>query len=201
MKNITKKFPLNGTFKRNKRKAKKKEHDPNKGLRKLFIDEIQDIYKVEKALTKAFPKMIKNATAVLLVEALIGHLEATQKHVTKLEGAFPFTGEKSESKKCKAMSYLIKDARSIMKGTEDGKVRDAAIISAVQKIEHYEIATYGTLCSFANALGETEASLLLHEILIEEKAVNERLSELAELGINAEAVADNLSVSEQKQLA
>ena len=201
MKDITKQLPQNGTFKRNKRKAKKKEHDPNEGLRKLFIDEIQDIYRSEKALTKVFPKMIKNATAVLLVEALIGHLEATQKHVTKLEGAFTFTGEKSESKKCKAMSCLIKDARSIMKGAEDGKVRDAAIISAVQKIEHYEIATYGTLCSFANALGETEASLLLHEILIEEKAVNERLSELAELGINAEAVADNLSVSEQKQLA
>jgi len=201
MKDITKQFPLNGAFKRNKRKAKKKDHDPNKGLRKLFIDEIQDIYRAEKALAKAFPKMIKNATAVLLVDALIGHLEATQKHVTKLEGAFPFTGEKWESKKTKVMSCLIKDARSIIKGTEDALVRDAAIISAVQKIEHYEIATYGTLCSFANALGETEASILLHEILTEEKAVNERLSELAELGINAEAVADNLSVSEQKQLA
>ena len=93
MKDITKQFPLNGAFKRNKRKAKKKDHDPNKGLRKLFIDEIQDIYRAEKALAKAFPKMIKNATATELVEALTAHLEVTKKHVTRLESVFSSIGE------------------------------------------------------------------------------------------------------------
>jgi ferritin-like metal-binding protein YciE len=200
MKDITKQLPLNGTLKKHRRKAEKKEHGLAKGLHKLFVDELQDIYRSEKALAKAIPKMIKNVTALPLVEALTGQLELAKNNVTILEEAFAFIDEKTESKKCRTMSCLIKNARSVMKETDDGMTKDAAIISAILKVSYYKTATYVTLCSFAEALGENGIAVLLNEILSQAKAANERISGLTKFSINAEAAPGDLSVTEQKQL-
>jgi ferritin-like metal-binding protein YciE len=158
------------------------------GLRALFVNELKDIYWAEKALTKAIPKMIENASTDELVKALTGHLAVTKEHVLRLDKVFSTIGEKAEAKKCEAISGLIKEAEEIMADTKKGMVRDAGIILAGQKVEHYEIATYGTLCCFAKTLGETEAGALLHETLNEEKEADEKLTEIAESFVNAEAV-------------
>lgn len=163
--------------------------DAAQGLRDLFIDELKDIYWAEKALTKALPKMVKNASSEELVTALKEHLLVTQQQVTRLEQVFEIIGEKAQAKKCLAMEGLINEAQEIMESTEVGVVRDAGIISAGQKVEHYEIATYGTLCSFAKTLGEDEAATMLAQTLGEEKEADEKLSEIAESAINVEAAA------------
>lgn len=167
-------------------KGVKAKPDAAQGLRDLFVDELKDIYWAEKELTKAIPKMIKNATADELVEALTGHLEETKTHVTRLEEVFSSIGEKAVAKKCEAMAGLTKEAGEIMEDTEQGVVRDAGIILAGQKVEHYEIATYGTLASFARTLGEEEAASLLEETLNEEKDADEKLSEISD-SINVDA--------------
>lgn len=160
-------------------------------LMKLFEDELKDIYWAEKALTKALPKMIKNATAPELVEALQNHLEETEGHVTRAEQVFEVLGKKATAKKCEAMAGLIKESEEIMSDTEKGAMRDAGIISAGQKVEHYEIASYGTLRTFAETLGLTEAVELLEETLNEEKAADEKLTEVAESSINMEAAGED----------
>jgi len=164
--------------------------DAAKGLRDLFVDELKDIYWAEKELTKAIPKMIKNATSDDLVEALTGHLEETKTHVSRLEEVFSSIGEKVEAKKCEAMAGLTKEAGEIMEATQAGVVRDAGIILAGQKVEHYEIATYGTLASFARILGEDEAADLLEDTLNEEKAADEKLSEISD-SINLDAADED----------
>ena len=180
------KFSKNGNGKRKNITAIKEKPDVAKDLRDLFEDELKDIYWAEKELTNAIPKMIKNATTDELVEALTGHLEETKKHVTRLEEVFKSIGKKAVAKKCETMTGLVKEAEEIMKKTEKGVVRDAGIILAGQKVEHYEIATYGTLSSFAKTLGENEAVALLEETLNEEKRADEKLSEISD-SINAEA--------------
>ncbi len=130
--------------------------------------------------------MISNASASELVEALTNHLDETKNQVKRLDEVFSTIGEKAVAKKCDAMAGLTKEGEDMMKETEAGAVRDAAIISAAQKIEHYEIATYGTLASFARVLGEDEAAQLLETILEEEKNADQVLSELSE-SINIEA--------------
>lgn len=157
------------------------------GLRELFVDSLKDIYWAEKALTKALPKMAKNATTPGLVTALEDHLAVTEEQVTRLERVFETIGEKAQAKKCDAMDGLIKEAEGIMEETEPGAVRDAGIISAGQKVEHYEIATYGTLCAFAETLGETEAKELLGQTLEEEKQADMLLTKNAYNDINFEA--------------
>jgi len=157
------------------------------GLRKLFIDELKDIYWAEEALVKAIPKMINNASSTELIGALEDHLAVTEKQVMRLDEVFRSIGEKTSAKKCEAMAGLVKEAEEMMKEMEEGVVRDAAIISVAQKVEHYEIASYGTLVSFANTLGETDAAELLEETLNEEKRADETLSEIAMSSINAEA--------------
>jgi ferritin-like metal-binding protein YciE len=157
------------------------------GLRSLFVDELKDIYFAEKALIKAIPKMIQNATAMELTHALTGHLEETKKQVTRLEKVFSLIGEKAEGKKCEAITGLIKEAEEIMGATEKGMVRDAGIILAGQKVEHYEIATYGTLRIFARTLGEDAAADLLDETLGEEKSADQKLTEIALAFVNDEA--------------
>ncbi|MNJ86387.1 hypothetical protein D3C87_38810 [compost metagenome] len=157
------------------------------GLRELFIDELKDIYWAEKALTKALPKMVKNATSEELVVALKDHLEVTETHVERLEQVFEAIGEKAAAKKCDAMEGLISEAEDIMKDTEEGVVRDAGIISAAQKVEHYEIASYGTLVSFANILGESDAAKLLGKTLNEEKEADQTLTDIAVSSINLDA--------------
>ncbi|MBK7681810.1 MAG: ferritin-like domain-containing protein [Bacteroidetes bacterium] len=156
-------------------------------LMKLFEEELKDIYWAEKALTKAIPKMIKNATSEDLIDALENHLEETEQQIVRVEQVFEFLGKKAVAKKCEAMEGLIKEAVSIMEECEEGAMCDAGIISAGQKIEHYEIASYGTLCQFAETLGLEEAVTLLAATLDEEKAADEKLSEVAMNAINVEA--------------
>lgn len=157
------------------------------GLRELFVDSLKDIYWAEKALTKALPKMAKNATSQDLITTINDHLAVTEEQVTRLEQIFDLIGEKASAKKCEAMEGLIKEGESIIEETQEGPVRDAGIIAASQKIEHYEIATYGTLAAFAHTLGEDEALDLLQQTLDEEKEADTLLTEVAYNNINFEA--------------
>lgn len=161
------------------------------GLRELFVDSLKDIYWAEKALVKALPKMAKNATSQNLIDAINNHLTVTQGQVTRLEQVFASVGEKATAKKCDAMEGLIKEGEGIMEETEVGAVRDAGIIAASQKIEHYEIATYGTLAAFAKTLGEEEAVSLLVETLNEEKEADVTLTEAAYNTINFDATEED----------
>ncbi|MGN6532865.1 MAG: YciE/YciF ferroxidase family protein [Ginsengibacter sp.] len=158
------------------------------GLRDLFEDELKDIFWAEKALTKAIPKMIKNASSEDLINALENHLEVTKGHVERCEQIFDQLGMPARGKKCEAMAGLTKEAEEIMENTEEGIVRDAGIISAAQKVEHYEIASYGTLCAFAKTLGEKEIANLLEQTLNEEKEADDTLTKIAEASINEEAM-------------
>jgi ferritin-like metal-binding protein YciE len=174
---------------RGKVKAKSSAAD---GLRELFVDSLKDIYWAEKALVKAMPKMAKNATTPKLVESLNEHLLVTQEQVKRLEMVFESIGEKATAKKCEAMDGLIKEGQSIMEETEPGAVRDAGIIAASQKIEHYEIASYGTMAAFARTLGENEALELLEQTLLEEKDADATLTDAAYHTINFDAAADEV---------
>lgn len=156
-------------------------------LMKLFEDELKDIYWAEKALSKAIPKMIKNATSQELRDALDSHLAETVNHITRVEQVFESIEKKASTKKCEAMEGLIEEAVAIMESCEAGAMCDAGIISACQKVEHYEIASYGTLRQFAETLGLTQAVSLLEETLNEEKAADEKLTEVAMRAINVEA--------------
>ena len=160
-------------------------------LRELFVDSLKDIYWAEKALVKALPKMAKNAETSALVKGIESHVKETEGQVERLEQVFDIIGEKAVAKKCDAMDGLIKEADSILEETKSGPVRDAGIIAACQKVEHYEIATYGTLCAFAKTLGETEAADLLHETLEEEKNADQTLTEAAYHDINFEAATED----------
>lgn len=159
-------------------------------LMKLFEDGLKDIYWAEKALTKALPKMAKKATSEELVKAIENHLTETEGQVARVEKVFDLLGIKPVAKKCDAMAGLIREAEEIMRETEEGAMRDAAIIMAAQKVEHYEIASYGTLGTFAKVLGIGAAARLLDEILREEKAADETLTDVAESTINIQAAAE-----------
>lgn len=156
-------------------------------LMNLFEDELKDIYWAEKELLKAIPKMIKNASSQELIDALSSHLGETENQVSRLEQVFESIDKKAVAKKCEAMEGLIKEAKEIMESCEAGAMCDAGIISAGQKVEHYEIASYGTLRQFAETLGLTKAVRLLEATLEEEKAADERLSNVATEVINIEA--------------
>lgn len=171
--------------KENKSSSSKSSAD---GLRELFVSSLKDIYWAEKALTKALPKMAKKAKSQNLIDAINDHLMVTEEQVTRLEQVFEIIGEKAVAKKCDAMEGLIKEGETIVEETESGPVRDAGIIAASQKIEHYEIATYGTLTAFAKTLGEDQAVELLYQTLEEEKAADITLTEAAYNTINFDAV-------------
>jgi len=175
----------------NSKNKEKSTSEKAQGLRDLFEDELKDIYWAEKELTNAIPKMIKNATSEELIEALTSHLKETKNQVDRLQQVFESVNVKAQEKKCEAMAGLVKEAIEIMESTAKGAVRDAGIISAGQKVEHYEIATYGTLASFARILGEDEAASLLEETLNEEKAADEKLSEISD-AINLDAANQDL---------
>lgn len=170
------------------KKFSKNEEGAAKGnsqLEKLFTDSLKDIYWAEKALTKALPKMQKAATTEELKAAIEKHIGETEGQVTRLEQVFNLFDKKPQAKKCDAMEGLIKEGESIVEETEDGTMtRDAGIIMAAQKVEHYEIATYGGLVQIAKTLGNEEAAGILQETLDEEKATDEGLSEIAEGSIN-----------------
>ncbi len=171
-------------------KNQQKKEELSSQLGKLFEDELKDIYWAEKALAKALPKMAKKATSEELVEAIETHLEETEEHVNRCEKIFKLLGKEPRGKKCEAMEGLINEAESIMEDTEEGVMRDAGIISAAQKVEHYEIASYGTLRTFAETLGLQEAVELLEATLNEEKKTDEMLTELAVSNINQEAAEE-----------
>jgi ferritin-like metal-binding protein YciE len=168
-------------------RAVKAKSSAAEGLRELFVDSLKDIYWAEKALTKALPKMAKNATSENLINTINDHITVTEEQVSRLEQIFESIGEKATAKKCEAMEGLIKEGESIMQETQQGPVRDAGIIGASQKIEHYEIATYGTLAAFAQTLGEDDALELLQLTLDEEKEADMLLTEVAYNNINFEA--------------
>lgn len=159
-------------------------------LMKLFEDSLKDIYWVEKTLTKALPKMKKNATAPELVEAIESHLAETEEHVQKVEQVFEILGKAARAKKCEAMAGLIKEAQEVMEECDEGAMRDAGIICSAQKVEHYEIASYGSLKTFASTLGLNDAAAILEEILEQEKAADGTLTEIAESTINVQAAAE-----------
>jgi ferritin-like metal-binding protein YciE len=160
------------------------------GLRELFVDQLKDIYWAEKALTKAIPKMIRQACHDELISALETHLEETVDQVTRCEKVFSLLNLKPQAKTCEAMKGLIEEATEIMSSMEEGSTRDAGIICAAQKVEHYEMATYGCLVAFARKLGETKAAAVLESILEEEKNADATLTEVAESAINEEATSE-----------
>ncbi|MBK0384355.1 ferritin-like domain-containing protein [Pedobacter sp. SD-b] len=158
---------------------------------KFFIEELQDIYWAETHLIKALPKMQKAATSTQLANAIEKHLIETKKHVETLENVFELLEEKAKAKKCEAMAGILEEANVIVNDTEkDTMTRDAGIILAAQKVEHYEIATYGTLRVFAQHMGHTEIYDLLSETLKNEKETDVALTKLAESFVNEEAVAE-----------
>lgn len=157
----------------------------------FFVDELKDIYWAEKHLAKALPKLKKASTSPELAAAFEKHTEETQEHVNKLEEVFSLLGEKASAKKCEAMEGLIAEAEGIIEDTEKGTmVRDAALILAAQKVEHYEIATYGTLKVFAENMGHTDVVNILTEVLENEKATDVALTEVAEGFINEQAAEE-----------
>lgn len=160
----------------------------NTQLENFFTDSLKDIYWAEKQLTKALPKMQKAATTEQLKEAIGEHITQTEEHVTRLEQVFELMNKKAQAKKCDAMEGLIKEGESIVEETEDGTMtRDVGIICAAQKVEHYEIATYGSLVQLAKTMGMNEAAGILAETLEEEKETDQGLTEIAENNINWEA--------------
>lgn len=173
--------------------AKKASTNAGKGagntqLEKFFSDALKDIYWAEKHLAKALPKMHKAATTNELKSAINEHLAQTKEHAVRLEQIFEMMGKRAVAKKCEAMEGLLKEGDSIVEETEDGTMtRDVGIIMAAQKIEHYEIATYGGLVQLAKVLGMEEAAEIFATTLQEEKDTDSGLSNIAENNINWEA--------------
>jgi ferritin-like metal-binding protein YciE len=159
-------------------------------LRKLFIDELRDAYHAEKQLTKALPKLAKASTDPALRKAFETHLGETQRHVKRLEQAFEALDETAKTKVCSGMVGIIEEGTELVKNGEKGAALDAGLIAGAQRAEHYEMAAYGSLMAWAKVLGEEDVLELLEATLEEEKAADEKLSQLAEGGIN-EAAADD----------
>ncbi|MES2848839.1 MAG: ferritin-like domain-containing protein [Bacteroidota bacterium] len=162
--------------------------DAAKQLKDLFEDGLKDIYWAEKALVKALPKMGKNATSPKLKKAITEHLAQTETHVQRLEACFEAIDKKAVAKKCDAMEGLLEEGKSILEETAPGDVRDAGIIAASQKVEHYEIATYGTLAAFAKVLDEKECLKNLLATLEEEKKCDLLLTSIADTTLNTAAL-------------
>jgi ferritin-like metal-binding protein YciE len=154
-----------------------------------FLDELRDAYDAEKQLTKALPKLAKAASAEELREAFESHLDETRGHVEKLEQVFASLDEKVRGKHCDGIAGIIEEGKSVMEEDFDDETMDACLIAAGQRAEHYEMAAYGTLVAWAKAMGHEEAAGLLEEILDEEKAADEKLTSLADGGINESAAA------------
>lgn len=156
-------------------------------LQKLFHDQLQDAYSAETQLVKALPKMVKAATSPELKSGFESHLRETHEQVERLKEVCTRLGCKTGSETCEAMEGLIEEGKEIIDMDIEGEVRDAGLIIAAQKVEHYEIALYGGLCALARELGEHEVSELLHQSLEEEKRTDQKLTELAESRINTQA--------------
>ena len=160
-------------------------------LEEFFHDELKDIYWAETHLVKSLPKMAKAASGEELKDAFTEHLTVTKEHVNRLDKVFELLGHKAEAKKCEAMDGILKEGESIIDDTKDGTAtRDAGLIMAGQKVEHYEIATYGALARVARSLGHDEVVKILESTLAEEKQADENLTQLAESSINEEAAEE-----------
>jgi ferritin-like metal-binding protein YciE len=157
-------------------------------MEELFVEELRDLYDAETQLTKALPKMAKAATSEELRNAFEEHLSQTENQVERLRRIFELSSEKPTGKKCAAMAGLIKEGDEMVSDTEETPVRDAGLIAAAQKVEHYEISGYGSARTHAELLGNDEAVRLLEETLREERETDEKLTELAQRLINVEAV-------------
>jgi ferritin-like metal-binding protein YciE len=170
----------------------------SEGLKELYIDELKDLYNAENQLIKALPKMAKAASSAELRQGFEKHLEQTRGHVQRLEKIFQSLDESPKGKTCKAMQGLVEEGAETMKEDLEGSVMDAALIGAAQRVEHYEIAAYGTVRAFAKELGETEHISLLTQTLEEEKETDEKLTELAE-DVNAQANAGEKPGEKQRE--
>lgn len=166
-------------------------------LHEMLVDEIKDLYHAEKQLTKALPKMARAATHDDLREAFEMHLEETREQITRLEEVFEALGEKVKAKPCPGMAGIIEEGNDTMQEDAEGAVMDAALIAAAQRAEHYEIGAYGTCAEWARLLGLDEVVSLLETTLEEEKAADQKLTELAESEINQAAVAEGQSEDEE----
>lgn len=158
-----------------------------KTIEELFVHELSDIYSAEKQLTKSLPRLARAATEPKLVEAFKLHLEETQGQIERIDQIVELLGIKLKRIKCAAMEGLVEESREVIDEIEEGPVRDAALIGGAQKVEHYEIASYGTIAAIAKQLGYTDAVSLLLSTLEEEKATDEKLTLLAEQGGNQKA--------------
>ncbi|MEX0775213.1 MAG: ferritin-like domain-containing protein [Phycisphaeraceae bacterium] len=158
-----------------------------KDLNDALLDLMKDLLHAEKQLTKALPKMAKKAGHDELRQAFESHLEETQEHVTRLEQAFEAMDEKPRTKVCHAMQGLIEEGEEASQEAEEGSTRDAMLIAAAQKVEHYEIASYGTAVVWAQQLDQGKVAKLLHATLDEEKEADEKLTQIAESGVNVAA--------------
>ena len=169
-------------------------------LRAHLVDELIDLRSAEEQLTKALPKLAGSATSKPLRTAFEKHLKETRAHITRLDQALRDLGEKARSKTCEAMQGLLEEGETVMNKTPEGPLRDAVMITGAQKVEHYEIASYGTARTYAQVLGETTVARLLAQTLKEEKAADLTLTQIAEKSVNEEAADEWLSHTEEGML-
>lgn len=160
-------------------------------MEELFLDEIRDLYDAERQLTRALPEMAGAASSDELRDVFEEHLEQTHNHIQRLERIFEVLGEKATGKKCAAMTGLIKEGNEIVSASDETTVRDAGLIAAAQKVEHYEISGYGSARTHAEILGDEKAARLLDETLFEEREADERLNDLALNLINEQAAGES----------
>ena len=158
-----------------------------KNLEDLFLAELRDIFDAEKQLVKALPKMAKAASAEELSAGFEEHLGQTRNHLARREKVFEMIGQKARGKTCEAMKGLIEEGKELLDEDAEPAAKDAGLIAAAQKVEHYEIATYGCLVTWARQMGQNQCADLLHQTLDEEKATDRKLTQLAESMINVEA--------------
>jgi ferritin-like metal-binding protein YciE len=158
-------------------------------LEDLFLDQLRDIYHAEKQLVKALPKLAKRSRSEELRAAFLEHLQQTEEHTRRIEQVFEQMGSHARARKCEAMVGLLEEARELTTARTRTGIRDAGLIGAAQKVEHYEIASYGTLITWAHQLGRHDCADILKQTLDEEKLADEKLSDLAESNINPEAAS------------
>ena len=159
----------------------------------LFLEQVEDLYDAEKRLLKALPKMAEASTSQTLRQAFESHLMETEGHVSRLENIFRILGQDPKSHTCDAMKGLISEGEDVVSDIDQSSLRDAGLIAAANRVEHYEIAAYGSARTFADILGLTEAALLLEQTLQEEKKADQKLTQLAESLINDEALRSPVS--------
>jgi len=158
-------------------------------LRELYLDELEDLYDAEKRIVKALPKVAEAASGSELRNALVHHLEQTRGHVQRLEEIFQALGESSKGKKCDGMKGILEEGEDVIDDVENPAVRDAGIIAAAQRVEHYEMAAYGTVRTWAEQLGDSKGARLLEQTLEEEKAADQKLTDIAISTSNVRAEA------------